>query len=201
VPGAEETQMSHDRHTALRSMHDLGLATWFGGNLMGAVGLNRATSAAKDPSERTRLDSIGWSAWWPVQGAAIAAHLVGSVGMLRADRGRVATDAGAASNTALKTVVTVAAIATSAASGVLGAKVAQAAPVPAESATEPSPETPADTGVAQKALKPLQWVNPALTGVLIVLAAQQSEQQRTSSLVRGALGHGLTSLKAAVLRP
>src|SRR5215213_5805346 len=77
--------MSHDQHTVLRSMHDLGLATWFGGNLMGAVGLNRAASAAKDPGERTRLDSIGWSAWWPVQGAAIAAHLVGSVGMLRAD--------------------------------------------------------------------------------------------------------------------
>jgi len=192
--------MSHDRHTALRSMHDLGLATWFGGNLMGAVGLNKATSAAKDPSERTRLDSIGWAAWWPVQGAAIAAHLVGSVGMLRADRGRLATDGGAASNTVLKAAVTVAAIGASVASGVLGAKVGQAAPVPAESATEPSAATPADTAAAQKGLKPLQWANPALTGVLIVLAAQQSEQQRTSSLLRGALGAGLTSVKAAVLR-
>jgi len=192
--------MSHDQHTALRSMHDLGLATWFGGNLMGAVGLNKATSAAKDPSERTRLDSIGWAAWWPVQGTAIAAHLVGSVGMLRADRGRVATDAGAASNTVLKAAVTAAAIGTSVASGVLGAKVGQAAPVPAESATEPSAATPADTAAAQKGLKPLQWLNPALTGVLIVLAAQQSEQQRTSSLLRGTLGAALASVKAAVLR-
>jgi hypothetical protein len=192
--------MSNDQHTALRSMHDLGLATWFGGNLMGAVGLNRATSAAKDPSERTRLDSIGWAAWWPVQGAAIAAHLIGSVGMLRADRGRVASDSGAATNTVVKTAITLAAIGTSVASGVLGAKVAQAAPVPAESATEPSPATPADTAAAQKGLKPLQWVNPALTGALIVLAAQQSEQQRTSSVLRGAFGAGLTSLKAAVLR-
>jgi hypothetical protein len=33
-----------------------------------------------------------------------------------------------------------------------------------------------------------------------VLAAQQGEQQRTSSTLRGALGAGLTSLKAAVLR-
>jgi hypothetical protein len=192
--------MSHDQHTALRSMHDLGLATWFGGNLMGAVGLNKATSAAQDPSERTRLNSIGWAAWWPVQGAAIAAHLVGSVGMLRADRGRVATDSGAASNTVLKTAVTLAAIGTSVASGVLGAKVAQAAPVPAESATEPSAATPTDIAAAQRGLKPLQWVNPALTGVLIVLAAQQSEQQRTSSVLRGALGAGLASVKAALLR-
>jgi hypothetical protein len=192
--------MSHDQHTALRSMHDLGLATWFGGNLMGAIGLNKATSAAHDPSERTRLDSIGWAAWWPVQGAAIAAHLIGSVGMLRADRGRVATDSGAATNTALKAALTVAAIGTSVASGVLGAKVGQAAPVPAESATEPGAGTPPDAAAAQKGLKPLQWANPALTGVLIVLAAQQSEQQRTSSVLRGTLGAGLASLKAAVLR-
>jgi hypothetical protein len=192
--------MSSDQHTALRSLHDLGLATWFGGNLMGAVGLNKATAAATDPSERSRLNAIGWSTWWPVQGAAIAAHVVGSVGMLRADRGRVLTDGGAATSTALKTAVTVAAIAASAASGVLGGKVGQDAPVPVQGATEPSAATPPDTAAAQRGLKPLQWVNPALTGVLIVLAAQQSEQQRTSSPLRGAFGAGLASLKAAVLR-
>lgn len=192
--------MSNDQHTALRSMHDLGLATWFGGNLMGAVGLNRATSAAKDPSERTRLDSIGWAAWWPVQGAAIAAHLVGSVGMLRADRGRVATQPGATANTVVKSVVTLAAMGTSIASGVLGAKIGAASPAPSATATDPSALTPPDVAAAQKGQKPLQWVNPALTGVLIVLAAQQSEQQRTASTVRGALGAGLTSVKAAVLR-
>jgi hypothetical protein len=29
-------------NTLSRSLHDLGLATWFGGSLMGAVGLNGA---------------------------------------------------------------------------------------------------------------------------------------------------------------
>ena len=29
-------------NTLARSLHDLGLATWFGGSLMGAVGLNGA---------------------------------------------------------------------------------------------------------------------------------------------------------------
>jgi hypothetical protein len=167
--------MSNDQHTVLRSMHDLGLATWFGGNLMGAVGLNKAAAAAHDSTERTRLSSIGWAAWWPVQGAAMAAHLVGSVGMLRADRGRLATEPGATVNTVVKTALTVA-------------------------ATEPSAATPPDVAAAQKGQKPLQWVNPALTGALIVLAAQQGEQQRTSSPVKGALGAGLASLKAAVLR-
>jgi hypothetical protein len=192
--------MSRDQHTVLRSMHDLGLATWFGGNLMGATGLNKASSAARDATERTRLSSIGWAAWWPVQGAAMAAHLIGSVGMLRADRGRLATDPRATANTVVKTLITVAAIGTSVASGALGAKVGTKAPVSAETSTEPGPTTPQDVATAQRGLKPLQWVNPALTGTLIVLAAQQSEQQRTSSLVKGALGAGLTSVKAAVLR-
>ena len=192
--------MSNDQHTVLRSMHDLGLAAWFGGNLMGAVGLNKAAAAAKDSTERTRLSSIGWASWWPVQGAAMGAHLIGSVGMLRADRGRVATESGATANTIVKSVITVAAIGTSIAAGGFGAKIGQKAPVPSATATEPSAATPDDVASAQKAQKPLQWLNPALTAVLIVLAAQQGEQQRTASTVRGALGAGLTSVKAAVLK-
>ncbi|CAM5474167.1 hypothetical protein SSPIM334S_01561 [Streptomyces spiroverticillatus] len=31
-----------ERNTFLRSAHDLGLAAWFGGSLMGAVGVNGA---------------------------------------------------------------------------------------------------------------------------------------------------------------
>ena len=192
--------MSNDQHTVLRSMHDLGLAAWFGGNLMGAVGLNKAAAAAKDSTERTRLSSIGWASWWPVQGVAMGAHLIGSVGMLRADRGRVATESGATANTVVKSVITVAAIGTSIAAGGFGAKIGAKAPVPSATATEPSAATPADVASAQKAQKPLQWLNPALTAVLIVLAAQQGEQQRTASTVRGALGAGVTSLKAAVLK-
>ena len=192
--------MSNDQHTVLRSMHDLGLAAWFGGNLMGAIGVNGAASAATDPAERTRLSSVGWMKWWPVQAAAIGAHLIGSVGMLRADRGRAAAQRGARANTVVKTVLTAAALGTSAASGVLGAKVAQGSPAPAASATEPSSATPSAVATAQQGLTPLQWINPALTGALIVLAAQQGEQQRTASLVRGALGQVLVDTKAAVLR-
>ncbi|MCX4721910.1 hypothetical protein [Streptomyces virginiae] len=37
-----------ERNTVLRSMHDLGLAAWFGGSLMGAVGLNVAAKGYSD---------------------------------------------------------------------------------------------------------------------------------------------------------
>jgi hypothetical protein len=192
--------MSSDRHTVLRSLHDLGLAAWFGGDLMGAIGLNKAASEARDPAERTRLSSIGWGAWAPVQAGFIGAHLAGSLGMLWIDRGRLAAQPGARSGAVVKTVLTVAALGTTAASGALGAKVGQTSPAPSATATEPSPATPPETAGAQKGLKPLQWVNPVLTGVLIVLTAQQGEQQRTASVLRGVLDQGLAAVKGAVAK-
>jgi hypothetical protein len=49
-----------ERNTAVRSLHDLGLAAWFGGSLMGAVGLN---GAAEDEggteASRDRIASSG----------------------------------------------------------------------------------------------------------------------------------------------
>ena len=192
--------MSPDRRTVLRSLHDLGLAAWFGGNLMGAVGLNRAASEARDPSERTRLSSIGWAAWRPLQAAAVGAHLVGSVGMLAADRGRLAGQRSARTNALGKTALTAAALGTTAASAVLGSKVEQASPTPSGTATEPSAATAPDAAAAQRGLKPLQWATPALTGALVVLAAQQGEQQRTTSPLRAVLGQGLLAARAAVVR-
>jgi hypothetical protein len=190
--------VANDQHTVFRSLHDLGLAAWFGGNLMGAIGVNKAAAEARDPSERTRLSSVGWGAWSPFQAAAIGAHLVGSVGMLVVDRGRTSTQKGARRNTAVKTALTAAAIGTSVASGALGATVGRKAPTPSATATEPSAQTPPDVASAQRALKPLQWATPALTGTLVVLAAHQSEQQRTASRLRGALGAGLTAVAGAV---
>jgi hypothetical protein len=73
-------------------------------------------------------------------------------------------------------------------------------PTPAATATEPSAETPRDAAAAQQALEPLQWVSPALTGALIVLAAHRSEQQRTASPLRGALDEGLLAVKGAMLK-
>ena len=99
--------MANDQHTVFRSLHDLGLAAWFGGNLMGAIGVNKAAAEARDPFERTRLSAVGWGAWSPFQAAAIGAHLVGSVGMLVVDRGRTSTQKGARRNTVVKTALLV----------------------------------------------------------------------------------------------
>lgn len=152
--------MSNPRDTAFRSLHDLGLAGWFGGSLMGAIGVNKAAAAATDPTERTRLSSIGWGAWAPAQAAFIAAHLAGSVGMLHADRGRIAAQPGARTGTIIKSVLTGAALGTTLASGVLGAKIGKDSPTPSATATEPSEATPPEAASAQQTLQPLQWATP-----------------------------------------
>jgi len=159
-------------------MHDLGLAGWFGGALMGAVGLNGAANDVSDPTDRTRVASAGWARWAPVNAAAIGIHLIGGVGLILANRKRLAHQDGAGANTAIKSVLTGVAVASTAFSGWKGAQVAAAGKVPAEGGTIPSEHTPDETAAAQQQLRIAQWVTPAVTAVLIVLGAQQGEQQR-----------------------
>ena len=167
-----------ENSTMVRSMHDLGLAAWFGGSLMGAVGLNGATSQAKDPQERTRLSTLGWARWTPVQVAAVGTHAIGGLGLIAANKRRVAADPASMVNTNVKLVLTVAAAGVTLYSGVLGAKIKTMQDQGAEGATEPSPTADPQLASAQKQLKVLQWAIPALTGVLVILGAQQGEQQR-----------------------
>jgi len=175
------------QNTTVRSLHDLGIATWFGGALMGAVGLNGASGDVLDPRDRTRVASAGWARWSPVASAAIGAHLLGGLGLLVANRGRVAVEPGARSNTLIKTGLTLAALGTTAYSGLLGRRMAAAGSVPAESATVPAATTPGDVATIQQRQRVLQWMTPALTGIVIALGAQQGEQQRPGSrMSRGA---------------
>ncbi|MFB8245574.1 hypothetical protein ACFY3O_30095 [Streptomyces sp. NPDC001046] len=167
-----------ERNTVIRSLHDLGLAAWFGGSLMGAVGLN---GAARDESgteaTRDRIASAGWAKWTPVNAAAIGAHLFGGGGLLAANASRVATQQGVTASTAAKTVVTAAALAATAYARVLGKKVELASSTdPADA--EKAEKHPIDVDKARRQLAYAQWAVPALTGCLVVLNALHGEQQR-----------------------
>ncbi|HYO85064.1 MAG TPA: hypothetical protein VES01_01180 [Dermatophilaceae bacterium] len=165
---------------AVRSMHDLGLAAWFGGSLMGATGLNGATSQAVDPRERLSLSSIGWKLWTPWQIGAIGVHAIGGVGLFAGNRHRLMVQEQARTNSAVKTVLTVAAAGVTAYSGMLGRTVEQHQEEGALGATEPGVAGSDSLSSAQRQLKLLQWAVPVLTGALIILGAQQGEQQRSS---------------------
>jgi hypothetical protein len=175
----------NDRHTVIRTLHDIGGAVWLGGALMGAVGLNGASREVSDAVDRTRVATVGWARWAPVSAAAIGAHLAGGVGLLLANRGRVRGQSGVSANTAVKTVLTAAAISTTLYSGLLGARIAKAGTVDAEGGVTPSGKTPDDVAAAQQRLRGLQWVTPALTAGVVALGAQQGEQQRPRQMLAG----------------
>ncbi|GAA2751713.1 hypothetical protein [Amnibacterium kyonggiense] len=166
------------RNTVIRTLHDVGLAAWFGGGLMGAVGLNGAAATAKKPSERLRISAVGWARWTPVQLAAIAVHGVGGIGLILSNKGRLAAQQGAKSNSVVKTVVTAAAGAASVAGGLAGAAILRHADEGGVGVTEPSGDSSEQLQAAQRVEKVTQWAIPVLTGVLLVLNAQQGEQQR-----------------------
>ena len=172
-------------NTVSRSLHDLGLATWFGGSLMGAVGLNGAAAQVQEPKQRLRVATAGWNRWTPVNLAGITAHLAGGAVLLGANKGRVASQQGVVQATVVKTALTGAALAATAWSRALGAKLDQAGEVPVGGGTDPSIDTPQDVAKAQRQLKVLQWVIPALTGAVLVVSARMGEQQRPNQGHRG----------------
>jgi hypothetical protein len=174
--------------TLSRSLHDVGLAAWFGGTLANAVALNPAAAETADPESTGRVANTGWNKWTPVNAAAIGAHLAGSIGELVGNRGRLAAQQGVPSMSLAKTGLTVAALGVTGYSRLLGRKVAADTAVPAASGTESTVDTPIEVVRAQKKLSALQWVVPALTGALIVISAFAGEQQRPSQVKKGILG-------------
>ena len=177
------------RNTVIRSMHDLGLAAWFGGSLMGAVGLNGATGQARDRTERLRLSSLGWKLWSPVNAAAVGAHAIGGAGLILSNRRRVRQQDGAMANTAVKAGLTVVAAGLTAYSGMLGRTVDARQDQGSDGATEPAADASDDLAAAQRQLKMIQFAIPAITGALVVMAAQQGEQQRPAQQLRSRIAH------------
>ena len=176
------------RNTLSRSLHDLGLAAWFGGTLANAVALNPAASQSDTDSGTGAVANTGWDRWTPVNAAAIAAHTAGSLGQLGGNSGRIFGQKGVGSMVLVKTGLTVAALGTTAYSRALGRKVSDQTDVPASSGTEPSENTPAEVAAAQRQLSILQWVVPVLTGALVVVSAFAGEQQRAGEASRGVVG-------------
>jgi succinate dehydrogenase/fumarate reductase cytochrome b subunit len=167
-----------ERNTFIRSLHDIGLAAWFGGSLMGAVGLNAAASTANDPVERLTISSAGWAKWAPVQLAALAAHGVGGIGLILANKKRIADQPDVRANTVAKFIVTGVAGAVTLYAAVVGKRMSDHSSEGAAGTTTPNSEASKELASAQQQQRILQWLIPATTAVLLILTSQQGEQQR-----------------------
>ena len=186
--------MRAKQNTIARTLHDVGLAAWFGGALMGAVGLNGATREIRDPGERTRVANSGWGRWTPVSLAAITLHYLGLVQLGRANKSRVMGQKGVGSATMVKAGLGTAAMAATLYARMLGQKVMEAEAdaaqrgdeLPSGDATTPAEGTPHDVRQVQRQLRVAQWAVPALTGAVLVADAKLSEQQRPLQTAKGA---------------
>lgn len=204
------------QHTFARSLHDIGLAGWFGGSLMGAVGLNGASDQASDPRERAAVANAGWARWTPVNAAAVAAHLLGGAQLVRGNKARLAMQPQARWVNASKAGLTLAALGATAYSRWLGQQLMDADDTtaandptgprpgdtpdeaPVDDAVTPLRETPDQAARAQQQLSALQWVVPASTGALLVLNAKAGEQQRPGVILLDRVRAGVPlALRAA----
>jgi hypothetical protein len=181
-------KMTNDRHTFARTLHDLGLGAWFGGSLMGAIGLDRAASAVEDPTDRTRVVNEGWLGWKPIQTGAIAAYLVGSTLLARADRERKKHQKGLRAASLTKTALTGLALGATAYSGALGRRIHEAGTVPVADGTTPMPGTPDEVAEAQGRLKLAQWAVPVQAAALIAVSSRMDEETRPGQVARGVFG-------------
>jgi hypothetical protein len=176
-----------ERNTLAHAMHDLGLAAWFGGSLMGAIGVNGAAADVDDPRQRARVANAGWARWTPFNAVAIGAHLVGGAQLLKANKGRVATQQGVLANTNLKMALTAGALAATGYARVLGKKMQKAGDVPVAGGTNATTGTPPEVAKAQKQLNALQWAIPGLTGAMLASSSLHEEQQRPSQVLGGTI--------------
>lgn len=183
----------HERHDFMspnhitRSVHDLTIAAWFGGSLMGSIGLNGATAQASDSTERLHLASVGWKRWAPVQFTAVIGHLVSDVGVLVQNKGRVATQNGVKELTVVNAIFTIAASGATLYSAILGSKVDKHSDEGGTGATEAAPGASDELKSAAAQLRVVQWSIPILTGVVLVLNAAHGELQRPAAVAKGIL--------------
>ncbi len=176
------------RNTVVRGLHDLGLAAWFGGSLMGAVGLNKAADQeSRGLDESIRISGAGWDKWAPLNLAAIGAHLLGGAGLLGANRDRVMYQKGVRISTLAKTAVTAAALGATAYSRKLGRQAEEAVTSPEPMDGSSSAHNPEMLEETSRKLRVAQWAVPALTGVLVILNALHGEQQKAGQQKLGFL--------------
>ena len=182
------------RATVLRSLHDLGLAAWFGGSVMGAVGLEGAAGSVDDPAEAARLSQEGWDRWTPVAVAAIGAHAVGGLGLVVVNRGRLSRQPGARRTAVVKAGVTGAAVAATGYTAWLGTRIASMQRL-GDDLTEAERD---ELEVLRRRIRLVAWSVPALTGAVVVLGAVQGEQQRPVEVARGAATAALVRAGGAI---
>lgn len=182
---------------AWRSLHDLGLASWFGGSVFGTLALphDDAQDGSTDDRVRRSLEGETWRRWSPVVTGSMTAHLVGGAGLLLANRTRHRHQKGVAATSGVKTALTLTAVALTLGSAAEGYRSQQRRRRIQDTGDDALRQ---EQQRADRRMRVVGSLIPATTGALVVLGALEGEQQRPSAVVRGAVASALDSLPDAV---
>ena len=159
--------------TSVRALHLVTNAAWFGGSLMGAVGLNPAAAEGDTDKERAEIADTGWTKWGPVQGAAIGLHVLSGLAIVADNRRRTITHPPTTAAVVLKTTLTGVALAASGAAYLYRSRLGDAREKAGQDVVARR-----EAGKLSERLSWLQWATPATTGGLLILDAYLGEQQR-----------------------
>jgi hypothetical protein len=179
---------------AWRSLHDLGLASWFGGSVFGSVALPHTDDddTTKAGRRQRAVEGETWRRWSPVVTGSMAAHLVGGAGLILANRSRHRYQKGVATATTVKTVLTVTAVALTIGAAAEGYRSQERRRKLEEGGDESLQRAQERADRLMRVVGPLI---PATTGALVVLGALEGEQQRPREVVRGVVASALESLQ------
>lgn len=168
----------------VRALRDAGLAAWFGGSVMGVVGVNRAVQDLSDPAKRLAfVDQVGDR--WAVPGAlAVTAHLLGSAAMAWDNKGRLLAQRSAPTQLLAMSGLSAAALAATAAAHVTR-KQAVSAALDVPHGPGPQGTAPAGVAEAQQRLRLAEYAVLLLTGAVVAVNAVMSEQQRPVATLQG----------------
>jgi len=138
-----------------RTAHDIGLATWFGGQVFGKFALNPVVRLIDDPAERGKVVNSGWFTFNPI---GFGGLLLGTAVHFAARQTEVA-DANLSDTEKVlakaQDVLAITAVVLTAATGIQGARLAKQAPggaVPIEDGTTPGPDTPPQAAKLQRSI-------------------------------------------------
>lgn len=181
---------------ASRIVHDVGLATWFGGQVFGKFALNPVVKAIPDPAIRGKVVNKGWFTFNPLGATGIAAASAVRFAARKteinprrqtpAERRLSLAEDGLLATSAVLTLLT----------GAQGARLAKQAPdgaVPIEDGTTPSAQTPPQAAKLQRSIGALG--NGALLSGLGVLSVRAVQDRLAYS--RPPARRGLIRLRSA----
>jgi hypothetical protein len=181
---------------AARIAHDVGLATWFGGQVFGKFALNPVVKVIDDPATRGKVVNSGWFTFNPMGVAGIGIASAVRVAARLTELAPPRQTPMERRLSAIEDGLLATSVLLTAATGIQGGRLARQAPggaVPIESGTEPGAQTPPQAASLQRSIGALG--NGALLSGLGVLSLRAVQDRLAYS--RPPARRGLFRLRSA----